>query len=273
MHGNKPQPQIATEITTQVRAGDYEHFLAIQLAPKDKRAALYALTAFHCEISAIADKVSEPMMGHIRLAWWREAVAELAVAAPPRQHPVTLALAPVLRTHPELVEDLHAMLHARGAALEEVILADAAAWAMYVEGTVTALHRAWARVLDTRQATAQAADIQEQANICALIQALREIPRMAALGVTHLPPDLLAANAISSLAPSAALNGMVLSALQKLLATDSRTRLRGALRPLDGVLALRYYTGRRLQQVGGNPYRLRLSRLGQVWVIVKLTDL
>lgn len=268
MHGNELQPEIASEIIAQVRAADYEHFLAIQLAPKDKRAALYALTAFAGEIAAIADKVSEPMIGHIRLAWWREAVAEMVAGATPRQHPVTLALSPVLRTHPELVEDLHAMLHARGVALEEAILTDAAAWTTHAEGMVSALHRAWARVLDARQAAAQASEIQEQANICALIQALREIPRMSALGVTHLPPELLAANAISSLAPSVALNGMVLAALEPLLAADSRTRLRGALRPLDGVLALRCYTGRRLQRVGGNPYLLRLSRLGQVWVIV-----
>lgn len=273
MYGNKLQPAIATEIIAQVRAGDYEHFLAIQLAPAHKRPALYVLTAVYCEAAAIADKVSEPMIGHIRLAWWREAVAEMVAGATPRHHPVTRALAPLLVAHPELADDLHAMLLARGAALENQAFADEAAWLAYADGTVAALHRAWARVLDARQAAEQAAAIQEQANICAHIQALREIPRMAARGITHLPPQLLTINAMTSLAPSEALNGMVLSVLKPLLVSNSSARLCRPLRPLVGVLALRRYAGRRLQKAGGNPYGLRLSRLRQVWVIVRLTDL
>lgn len=273
MHGNELQPRIASEIIAQVRAGDYARFLAIQLAPRDKRAALYALTAFQCEISAIADKVSESMIGHIRLAWWREAVAEMAAGATPRHHSVTLALAPLLASMPSLADDVDAMLDAVGAELEEAVFTDEAAWLAYADGNAGALHRAWARVLDATAAQNQQDAIRKQARICAMIEALHRIPRMASRGHMRLPPELLAAHGLSSLAPSEALNSMVLSALSPILAKGGCPRLTGALRPLDGVMAVYRQTATRLGRAGGNPYRLRLSKLGQVWAVLKFTDL
>jgi phytoene synthase len=261
------------EIIAQVRVADYERFLAIQLAPKAKRAALYALTAFHCEMAAICDKVSEAMIGHIRLAWWREAVAEMLAGASPRHHPVTLALAPLLADARGLADDLNAIIDARASELEDVAFADEAAWQAYVEGTVGALHRAWAWVLDEKAAADKAATIRAQADSCALIAALRDIPRMAVRGAVRLPPEPVVAHGLSSLAPSDALNAMVLSVLATHLAKHSHARLGGAMRPLDGILILQRYAGRGLQRSGGNPYLLRLGKLGQVWAILKLTDL
>lgn len=268
MHGNTLQPEVAFEIIAQVRSGDYKRFLAIQLAPKDKRAALYALTAFHCEIAAIADKVSEPMIGHIRLAWWREAVKEMVSGAKPRHHQVTLALAPVLTDAPELLDALNAMLDARGAELEHAGFADEAAWQAHADGAVGTLHRAWAWVLDADAAQRQQDAIVQQARICAMIAALRAIPHMATRGTMRLPPQALATHALSSLAPSTALNSMVLSALMTILANGRSTCLGGALRPLDGVMSLHRYAGRGLMRGGGNPYQPRLSKLGQVWTIL-----
>lgn len=273
MHGNELQPQIASEIIAQVRELDYVRFLAIQLAPRDKRAALYALTAFYCEISAIADKVSEPMIGHIRLAWWREAVAEMLAGAKPRHHPVKLALAPLLANAPSLADDLNAMLDAAGTELENAVFADEAVWLAHADGSAGALHRAWARVLDETAAQNQQAAIHEQARICAMIEALRSIPRMASRGHMRLPPELLAAHALTSLAPSEALNSMVLSVLSPILAKGGCARLTGALRPLDGLMALQRYVGNRLLKATGNPYQARFSKLGQVWAVVKFTDL
>ena len=83
------------DLVEQVRSGDYHRFLAIQLAPCAKRWALYAIVAFHIEIAIIAEIVSEPLIGHIRLAWWREALEEIEAGKLPRSHPVVLALAQV----------------------------------------------------------------------------------------------------------------------------------------------------------------------------------
>lgn len=273
MHGNELHPEIASEIIAQVRSGDYSRFLAIQLAPRDKRAALYALTAFHCEIAAIVDKVSEPMIGHIRLAWWREALAELLAGAPPRQHPVTLALAPVLANAPNLATDLNAMLDARGAALEDQAFADEPSWLAYLDGTVGALHRAWAWVLDADAALRQQDAIAQQARICATIAALRAIPHMAGRGKLHLPAQLLVAQGLSSLTASDTLNIMVLSLLTPLLAKERHVRLGGALRPLDGAMAIHRYAGNRLLKASGSPYHAKCSKLGHVLAVVYFTYL
>lgn len=53
---------------------DHDRYLTVLYAPGEKRAALYALYAFNHEISRIRETVSEPMLGEIRLQWWREAI-------------------------------------------------------------------------------------------------------------------------------------------------------------------------------------------------------
>ena len=63
------------ELTTFVRAHDYDRYLSVLFAPKDRRADLFALYAFDLEISLIRSRISEPMPGEIRLQWWREVLA------------------------------------------------------------------------------------------------------------------------------------------------------------------------------------------------------
>lgn len=53
---------------------DHDRYLTTLYAPSEKRQALYALYAFNYEISRIRETVSEPMLGEIRLQWWREAI-------------------------------------------------------------------------------------------------------------------------------------------------------------------------------------------------------
>ena len=50
------------------------YFAVTLFAPQDKRDALVALYSFDFEIKRIPFLVSEPMLGAIRLQWWREAL-------------------------------------------------------------------------------------------------------------------------------------------------------------------------------------------------------
>lgn len=74
-----------------VRARDPDRYLATLYAPRDKRPALFALHALDLELLDVALGTSEPMIGQIRLAWWRERLAELDGQAVPAQ-PVLKAL-------------------------------------------------------------------------------------------------------------------------------------------------------------------------------------
>jgi len=75
-----------------VRAIAPDAFRAIHLARPEHRPPLLALRAYDIELARVAGSVSQPMLGEIRLAWWREAVEAVYAGAPPR-HPVAEALA------------------------------------------------------------------------------------------------------------------------------------------------------------------------------------
>jgi 15-cis-phytoene synthase len=56
---------------------DPERALAVAYAPADRRAALTALFALDERFGGIVSSTSEPMIGLMRLAWWREALEKL----------------------------------------------------------------------------------------------------------------------------------------------------------------------------------------------------
>ncbi|MGK2284562.1 phytoene/squalene synthase family protein [Pedomonas sp. V897] len=75
-----------------VREQDHDRYLTVLYAPEAVRPALFALYAFNVELARVREQVSQPMLGDIRLTWWREGV-EAAYAGTPRSHPVLEALA------------------------------------------------------------------------------------------------------------------------------------------------------------------------------------
>jgi NADH dehydrogenase [ubiquinone] 1 alpha subcomplex assembly factor 6 len=78
-----------------VRGQDHDRYLTALYAPAAARAGLFALYAFNIELARIRETVREPMIGEIRLTWWREAI-EGAASGKPRKHPVAEALTPWL---------------------------------------------------------------------------------------------------------------------------------------------------------------------------------
>lgn len=76
----------------QVRRFDHDRFLCTLFAPPAEREALSALYAFNVEIARVRETVREPMLGRIRLQWWREAIAGIFAGSPQRE-PVAVALA------------------------------------------------------------------------------------------------------------------------------------------------------------------------------------
>ena len=75
-----------------VRQNDPDRFFSTLFAPAARREALFALYAFNNELVRVAEMVSEPMLGEIRLQWWREALNGIEQGTPCR-HDVVEALA------------------------------------------------------------------------------------------------------------------------------------------------------------------------------------
>jgi phytoene synthase len=77
MAGKPPFRTVANEYAyceTLVREGDPDRFFSSLFAPADKRGHLLALYAFSLEIARVREAVSAPMLGDIRLQWWRDAL-------------------------------------------------------------------------------------------------------------------------------------------------------------------------------------------------------
>jgi phytoene synthase len=71
---------------------DPEWALAMSYAPADRRAALRALFALDAALGQVLRTTREPLVGQMRLAWWREALVRLDTARPPAE-PVLQTLA------------------------------------------------------------------------------------------------------------------------------------------------------------------------------------
>ncbi|MDX1974934.1 MAG: squalene/phytoene synthase family protein [Rickettsiales bacterium] len=80
----------------QVLKHDKDRFLLSLFVHDAAREPLLAIYALNVEFVHIFDVVSEEMIGHVRLAWWQEALDELFAGTAVRPHPVLQALAPLV---------------------------------------------------------------------------------------------------------------------------------------------------------------------------------
>ena len=67
-------PAMAEVIRAAAKAGEPDRYLAALLAPREARDDLVTLAAFLAGIGKVAEQVSDPMLGEIRLQWWHDAL-------------------------------------------------------------------------------------------------------------------------------------------------------------------------------------------------------
>jgi len=133
-------PTDADDLDSIVRRADPDRWLASRfITDVEARADVIALYAFNHELARVAETVREPLMGEIRLTWWREALDEIFAGGVTRRHPVVDALAAAVRRRNLARAPLEAMVEVRFTDLEPEALADDAALDAYVDGTAGAL--------------------------------------------------------------------------------------------------------------------------------------
>lgn len=79
-------------VAALVRERDLDRYLTTLYAPPAVRGGLLALHALDLELAEVARSTTEPMLGQIRLAWWREQLQGLDAGSRPAQ-PILTALA------------------------------------------------------------------------------------------------------------------------------------------------------------------------------------
>ena len=184
-------PAALSPVGALARAVDYDRYLSALFAPAGRREALFALIAFNHEIARIPEAVSEPMLGRIRLQWWREVLDAAYAGEPTRRHEVAVPLAEASRVWSLDRAPFEQLLDARESDLEPDGPPDLASLERYATATGGALT---ALMLQASGTVAEPAleTAQQVGTAWALIGTLRAAPHAAAQGRVVLPADLLA---------------------------------------------------------------------------------
>ncbi len=217
----------------EVRDHDHDRYLTALFAPADRREAIFALYAFNAEVARTREAVNEPILGQIRLEWWREAIDGI-YQGEVREHPVVEGLSAAVRQYGLDRVCFDTLLDARAADLDEAPPADLAALENYAGATSGTLSELAMAVLGFADgAPARAAHLIGTA--WALIGLMRAVAFHARAQRLYLPEDLLAdlgvdRRAVLDLKPSEALNQVVREV------TDRAAELLAKARGLKGEI-------------------------------------
>ncbi|WP_119165492.1 phytoene/squalene synthase family protein [Algihabitans albus] len=252
----------------EVRTRDRDRFLACLFAPAERREALFALYAFNLEVAKTAELVSEPTLGQIRLQWWREALDQIYLGGPVREHQVVEPLAAAIRDRGLERAAFERLLEAREADLDPAAPSDLAALERYAEGTSATLQRLALTVLGCEGEAAQAA-ARHVGVAWALTGLLRAVPFHARQKRLYLPEDHLAVTGVKiaelfELQSSDALTGVVMRLAKRAREhlAEARHRHREVSREaLPALLPARLADGylTRLERSGFDPFDSRVQ--------------
>ncbi len=111
------------------------------IADAAARADVVALYAFDHELARAPQVASNPLLGEIRLTWWREVLDEAFAGRPVRQHPTAQALAAVIARRGLARGPLEAMIDGRYRELDATPMTELEAldWARDCGGQCAAL--------------------------------------------------------------------------------------------------------------------------------------
>jgi len=250
---------------------DRERYLVSLFAPADQQPALFVLLAANHEIAKTAEVVSEPMLGQIRLQWWREGLDGIA-AGEPRAHEVIQPLAVLARDRGLDLQPFYRLIDAREQDLDPDGPADLSAVRAYAEATGGIVHAAMAGVLGAGPHAAR-----RTGTAWALVGLLRSFPHLVARGRKPLPQSLfeeygLTYSKISDSPKSSdtapALRPVLAMAREAVTEARLDPELRAApARPLRLLMARADDILDRIEAAGGTPYdpRVGLEPAGLVW--------
>jgi phytoene synthase len=243
-----------------VRTADRDHYLCDLFASATARPNLFALHAFNSEVARIRDSVSQPMLGEIRLRWWRD-----ALHGDPSGHPVATALTSTIATLRLPLTAFDNLLEARQFDLYDDPMPRLNDLEGYAGETSSALMQLAAIILADGEDPGTTELSGHGGVAYALAGILRALPTHAQRRQCFLPGDLMAAHGVSLddvfagrttppllalLAEMRAITRRHLDAARKLLVGIDR-----ALMPAYLPLALVEPTLRLLEKPGLDPLR------------------
>lgn len=178
-----------------VREGDKDRFFADLFAPADRRPFLFALHAFNLEIARAPLLVREPLLGEMRLQWWRDVLAgggrgEISAS------PVAAALQQTLRRNDLDAAALSELIDARSFDLYREPMKTIADFEGYARRTSSTLMRMAAHILGCAGPDVDAAALHAGIAV-GTTNLLRAFPQHAAQGALYVPADVLARHGVA----------------------------------------------------------------------------
>jgi len=114
------------DLDAMIRRVDPDRWLSSRfIADAVVRADVIAIYAFDQELARAPRVASNPLLGEIRLTWWREALDEIFAGKPARMHPTVQALARAVAARSLAREPLEAMIEARYRELDPTPMGEA----------------------------------------------------------------------------------------------------------------------------------------------------
>jgi phytoene synthase len=261
------------------RAHERDRYLAALLAPARERDDLIVLAAFAGEVARIPPLVTEPLMGEIRLQWWRDALQN-TTRAWKSGHPVADRMRETAARHHLPQGLLLGFIDAHAGQLYDTPLPDEAALKAYLARSDGALFELGLRILgrsdDLSRELAAAAG-----QAYGLVRNLTELPALLAQGRMLIPADQLAAVGVSpGDLPNEGSIPQIAAVLAQLLAEarDALAAARRLYRALPRVqrvavlpVALVEPYLRALENVERNPLRdiAELTPLQRIWPLFR----
>lgn len=255
----------------QVRAGDPDRFATAMLAPLPARARLIALYAFNLEIAKTRETVREPMLGEIRLQWWRDAIAE-CVAGSPRRHQVVHPLAVAIRDAGLPEATFLQAIDARARDFDDLPPESEDALAAYVDATGGTVAELAVRCLSDDPSADALSAARAAGRAWAWIGLARGMHAHIRLGRRLIPAARLSDATgleadIGAARPSDAVRDWarrLCTLAEEDLATVRAARTPKALRPALAPAALARRYAKRLATAGYDPFRADVAALGPV---------
>ncbi len=170
-----------------LRRHDRDRYLLALFTPAPRRAAIQAIYAFNYEIARIRDTVSEPVLGQIRLQWWRDRMDEAFGNGAVRRHEVLTPLADAIRHYGLSRDHFDRLIAARERDLAPEPPETLAALEAYAEESAAPL-----QLLALEALGASSAEANRAARDVAIAYALTGLLRAASFlkQTQRLPPSL-----------------------------------------------------------------------------------
>lgn len=257
---------------------DGDRFLCSLFAKPPQREALSAIGAFNVEVARIREQVREPLLGHMRLRWWADALDGAWAGTPPR-HPVAQALAEAVDQFRLDRQPFDRLLEGRAYDMDDTAPATLDRLLDYADATSASLAMAGLRVLAAEDDETRAA-AREVSIAWTIVGLIRAVPFHACARRIYLPAEMTreAGLDVPRLFEKGFTAGLPV-VVEKLVgvavdligrARERRHAVRGAALPILLPASLADLSIRRLRAAAFNPFDARVQTQAP-WRMFRLT--